>query len=110
MQNEMEQWVYEHAADGTARFVLGTVGADPLVCFGINPSTATPGAPENTVERAGCGWLSLGQQTTRGNPRHPLYRPRNSPLVPFDTGRYLAAARPGEDPQRHPSRLHARVS
>ena len=46
-----QQWIYEHADDGTARFVLGTVGENPLVCFGINPSTAVPGAPDRTVAR-----------------------------------------------------------
>ncbi|WP_193597791.1 DUF1643 domain-containing protein [Microbacterium sp. YJN-G] len=46
-----EQWIYEHAADGSARFVLGAVGKNPLVCFGINPSTAVPAAPDRTVAR-----------------------------------------------------------
>lgn len=45
------QWVYEPSADGTARFVLGTVGEHPLICFGINPSTAKPGALDPTVTR-----------------------------------------------------------
>jgi hypothetical protein len=36
------EWLYERAADNSARFVLGTVGENPLVCFGINPSTAEP--------------------------------------------------------------------
>ncbi|WP_396667936.1 DUF1643 domain-containing protein [Microbacterium sp. R86528] len=44
-----ERWIYEHTADGSARFVLGTVGTNPLVCFGINPSTARPGGLDNTV-------------------------------------------------------------
>lgn len=46
-----EEWVYEHAVDGTARFVLGEVGQNPLVCFGINPSTAVPHAPDPTIKR-----------------------------------------------------------
>lgn len=48
---EEQQWIYEHTADGSARFVLGTVGENPLVCFGINPSTAKPGALDRTVNR-----------------------------------------------------------
>lgn len=44
-------WVWEKSADGGARFVLGTVGESPLVCFGINPSTAVPGALDPTVTR-----------------------------------------------------------
>ncbi|WEG08609.1 DUF1643 domain-containing protein [Microbacterium horticulturae] len=51
MTGETARWIYEHSADGTARFVLGTVGSNPLVCFGINPSTAKPGALDNTVKR-----------------------------------------------------------
>jgi hypothetical protein len=43
-------WIYEHNDDNTARFILGTVGNKPLVCFGINPSTATPDCLDNTLE------------------------------------------------------------
>lgn len=46
-----EGWVYERSSDGAARFVLGTVGENPLVCFGINPSTARPGVLDPTVKR-----------------------------------------------------------
>lgn len=46
-----QQWIYEPSADGNARFVLGTVGTNPLVCFGINPSTAKPGDLDRTVNR-----------------------------------------------------------
>jgi hypothetical protein len=46
-----DQWIYERAGDGSARFVLGMVGLNPLVCFGINPSTAVPNAPDRTVAR-----------------------------------------------------------
>ena len=44
-------WTYERSADGAARFVLGTIGRNPLVCFGINPSTAMPLAPDRTINR-----------------------------------------------------------
>ena len=43
------QWLYERNADNSARFVLGTVGEKPLVCFGINPSTAEPNHLDRTV-------------------------------------------------------------
>ncbi|WP_188436245.1 DUF1643 domain-containing protein [Microbacterium murale] len=45
------EWLYEHAADGSARFVLGEAGQNPLVCVGINPSTAVPNAPDPTIKR-----------------------------------------------------------
>ena len=166
------QWVYETTADGSARFVLGTVGLNPLVCFGINPSTAAPNSPDRTISRlsrfaadngfdswtmlnvypqittdprnldrvyrpelkaenerhiatqlggrpltllaawggliasrpylpsllvdilqssavADCSWLSLGEPTKDGHPRHPLYRPAETPLQQFDMNAYL---------------------
>ena len=43
------QWIYEHTADNTARYILGTVGEKPLICFGINPSTAEPNKLDPTV-------------------------------------------------------------
>ncbi|WP_158252741.1 DUF1643 domain-containing protein [Cryobacterium sp. N21] len=46
-----QRWIYERAADGSARYALGTVGLNPLVCFGINPSTAVPNALDRTVSR-----------------------------------------------------------
>ncbi|MCE4027257.1 DUF1643 domain-containing protein [Microbacterium sp. Au-Mic1] len=167
-----EQWIYEHAADGSARFALGTVGANPLICFGINPSTAAPGAPDPTIKRltrfaadngydswvmlnvypqistdprgldrehsaalklenerhiaallegrqgtllaawgalietreylqpllqditritaaAGCIWLSLGEPTKHGHPRHPLYVKGDAQMRSFDIDEYL---------------------
>lgn len=47
----MTEWIWERTADNSSRFVLGTVGADPLVCFGINPSTAVPNKLDPTVTR-----------------------------------------------------------
>lgn len=47
----MTTWVWEKSADGSSRFVLGTVGENPLICFGINPSTAVPNRLDPTVTR-----------------------------------------------------------
>ncbi|GAB6855905.1 hypothetical protein JCM13591A_00100 [Microbacterium xylanilyticum] len=44
-------WIYRRSADNSARFVLGTVGVNPLVCVGVNPSTAEPGAADHTVSK-----------------------------------------------------------
>jgi len=46
-----EAWIYEQSTDNSARFVLGTVGENPLVCVGVNPSTAAPGTPDLTVSK-----------------------------------------------------------
>lgn len=48
---EGPQWIHDSSSDGGARFTLGTVGENPLVCFGINPSTATPAKLDPTVTR-----------------------------------------------------------
>lgn len=44
-------WIYERNADNSARFVLGVPGANPLVCVGLNPSTAAPGDLDLTVTK-----------------------------------------------------------
>lgn len=46
-----EAWIYEPNPDNSARFVLGTEGENPLVCVGVNPSTAVPGDPDSTVRK-----------------------------------------------------------
>ena len=42
-------WLYEHNEDNSARYILGTLGVNPLICFGINPSYAAPHNLDNTV-------------------------------------------------------------
>ena len=49
MSDQEKEWVYEPSADASARFVLGTVGDNPFVCFGINPSIAVPNSLDPTV-------------------------------------------------------------
>ena len=44
------QWYYEPGEYLPHRFILGTVGQRPLVCVGINPSTAQPSALDNTLK------------------------------------------------------------
>jgi len=44
-------WLYERTPDNSARFVLGIDGTNPLVCFGLNPSTAEPNNLDPTVTR-----------------------------------------------------------
>ena len=36
--------------NGEYRYLLGTKGANPLICIGINPSTAAPGDLDNTLK------------------------------------------------------------
>ncbi len=47
----MKQWIWEKTDDNSSRFTLGILGSSPLVCFGINPSTAVPNKLDPTVTR-----------------------------------------------------------
>jgi hypothetical protein len=44
------KWLYENNEDNSARYVLGTKGDRPLVCIGINPSTAEPDKLDRTLQ------------------------------------------------------------
>ena len=47
-------WVYKTNEDNSARYVLGEVTREKgrtLLCFGINPSTATPEKLDNTIRK-----------------------------------------------------------
>lgn len=52
------KWLYVPDVYTEYRYILGTRGQNPLICIGINPSTAAPGALDNTlksVERIALG-------------------------------------------------------
>lgn len=46
----VEQWLYVPNHYREYRYILGTKGSKPLICIGINPSTAAPGALDNTLK------------------------------------------------------------
>lgn len=55
---DVSRWLYVPNAYGEYRYVLGTRGSRPLICVGINPSTAAPNRLDNTlksVERIALG-------------------------------------------------------
>ena len=45
---ENKPWIYDHDEPLT-RYSLGQEGSNPLICFGVNPSTAVPGNLDPTV-------------------------------------------------------------
>ncbi len=47
---DADKWLYvpDHYAD--YRYILGTRGRNPLICIGINPSTAAPDDLDNTLK------------------------------------------------------------
>jgi len=55
---DIQKWIYAPNFYSEYRYILGTRGQNPLICIGINPSTARPDALDNTlksVERIALG-------------------------------------------------------
>ena len=55
---DTSRWLYAPNFYCDYRYILGTRGKKPLICIGINPSTAQPGCLDNTlksVERIALG-------------------------------------------------------
>ena len=47
---DAERWLYVPDFYTEYRYILGTKGAKPLICIGVNPSTAAPDALDNTLK------------------------------------------------------------
>ena len=47
---DIEKWLYAPNFYSEYRYLLGTRGKNPLICIGINPSTARPDALDNTLK------------------------------------------------------------
>ena len=47
---DIEKWLYAPNFYSEYRYILGTRGTNPLICIGINPSTAKPDALDNTLK------------------------------------------------------------
>ena len=55
---DVKKWLYAPNFYSEYRYILGTRGSNPLICIGINPSTAKPDDLDNTlksVERIALG-------------------------------------------------------
>ena len=55
---DIQKWIYAPNFYSEYRYILGTRGNNPLICIGINPSTAKPDDLDNTlksVERIALG-------------------------------------------------------
>ena len=46
---DVEKWLYVPDFYSEYRYILGTKGKNPLICIGINPSTAEPDHLDNTL-------------------------------------------------------------
>ena len=47
---DIEKWLYAPNFYSEYRYILGTRGENPLICIGINPSTAEPDNLDNTLK------------------------------------------------------------
>ena len=47
---DARKWLYAPNFYSEYRYILGTRGRNPLICVGINPSTARPDALDNTLK------------------------------------------------------------
>ena len=47
---DIEKWIYAPNFYSEYRYILGTRGKNPLICVGINPSTARPDDLDNTLK------------------------------------------------------------
>lgn len=47
---DVRRWLYVPNTYGEYRYILGTRGERPLICVGVNPSTAAPGDLDNTLK------------------------------------------------------------
>ena len=46
---DVDHWLYVPNCYCDYRYILGTGGSRPLICVGINPSTAAPNDLDNTL-------------------------------------------------------------
>ena len=49
---DVDRWLYVPNTYSEYRYILGTRGKKPLICVGINPSTAAPDALDPTLQSA----------------------------------------------------------
>ena len=47
---DIQKWLYAPNFYSEYRYILGTRGKNPLICIGINPSTAKPDDLDNTLK------------------------------------------------------------
>ena len=85
---DSNKWLYVPDFYTEYRYILGTKGKDPLICIGINPSTAAPDDLDNTlksVERIARGngyesWIMFNVYAQRATRPDDMDRELNAAL------------------------------
>lgn len=85
---DSDKWLYVPDFYTEYRYILGTRGENPLICIGINPSTAAPDDLDNTlksVERIAHGngyksWIMFNVYAQRATRPDDMDREINMPL------------------------------
>ena len=60
IQYDVRDWLYVPNHYAEYRYILGTAGKRPLICIGINPSTAAPNDLDNTLKSVERIALNIG--------------------------------------------------
>jgi len=85
---DREKWLYVPDFYSDYRYILGTRGENPLICIGVNPSTAAPEALDNTLKSvariaAGNGfdsWVMFNVYAQRATRPDDMDKTLNLPL------------------------------
>jgi len=81
-------WLYENDCKNAVRYVLGETGKNPLVCFGINPSTAEPDNLDRTLagvksisqKKGYDGWIMFNVYPQRSTDPNGMHKKMNKTL------------------------------
>ena len=74
---DIQKWLYAPNFYSEYRYILGTRGKNPLICIGVNPSTAEPDNLDNTlksVERIAMATASTALSCSMSTPSAQLTR------------------------------------
>ena len=85
---DRDEWLYVPDFYTEYRYILGTRGVNPLICIGVNPSTAQPGNLDNTLKSvsriaAGNGydsWIMFNVYAQRATRPEDMDREKNDRL------------------------------
>lgn len=107
---DSEKWLYVPDFYTEYRYILGTKGENPLICIGVNPSTAAPDDLDNTLKSvsriaAGNGyesWIMFNVYAQRATRPDDMDRQMNAALHEENMRAFeyivSAAARAGHTP------------